>query len=147
MLTFKLYGNIATDPKIRRVGENGREVLDLRVASNPPGSDRTDFFNVTIWSDRQSGQLPAELAGWCKGHRVELTGQATSSNWHDQSGNYREAVTFHPTKYHNVTLEPAGSDVAAEHTHAAHAAANPTWAPPSAPPNHHPPAHAASASA
>jgi single-strand DNA-binding protein len=89
-----IVGNVATDPVMRRVGE--QSVLRFRVASNSrrrtaDGSwdnGNTLYASVSCWGRLAEGAA----ASLRKGDPVIVTGQVYTSEYDDRDGNPRSSV-------------------------------------------------------
>ena len=72
MLQFTLTGRLAADPELTTYGTDNTPMARLRIASNQPGSERTDFFDVAVFGDnrtRGARRRPQRRQGAPQGQR------------------------------------------------------------------------------
>ena len=94
MLQFTLTGRLAADPELTTYGTDNTPMARLRVASNQPGSERTDFFDVAVFGDNALDALAAAR----KGDKVHLKGSGCQHVWNTDSGETREASARRPLR-------------------------------------------------
>ena len=118
MLQFTLTGRLAADPELTTYGTDHTPMARLRVASNQPGSERTDFFDVAVFG---ANALEA-LAAARKGDKVHLKGSGRQHVWNTDSGETRERISL---AARSVEHTPRAGQIAdtAQHTDTATAAA------------------------
>jgi single-stranded DNA-binding protein len=90
MLQFTLTGRLATDPELTTYGPDNTPMARLRVASNQPGSQDTDFFDVAVFGDKAL----ATTRDLHKGDKVHLKGSGRQHVWTTNSGDRRERVSL-----------------------------------------------------
>ena len=90
MLQFTLTGRLAADPEITTYGADNTPMARLRIASNQPGSERTDFFDVAVFDDKAL----EVLAGARKGDKVHLKGSGRQHVWSTDGGETRERISL-----------------------------------------------------
>jgi single-strand DNA-binding protein len=83
-MTFKLSGRLTADPEIGTY-QDGKPMARIRVASNTPGRDSTDFFDVATFTP----DVVAALAQLGKGAGLTLTGSTRQHEWTDKAGQRR----------------------------------------------------------
>lgn len=89
MLTYKLNGNLGKDPEIRTTND-GKEYALLYVASNQPGRDTTDWFNIAAFHP-DTVDAARDLT---KGDRIRVSGYVTTRTFEDRNGNTQRAESF-----------------------------------------------------
>ena len=99
MLNFKLNGNLGRDPEFKQTA-SGQDYATLYVASNHPGVETPDWFNVAVFNDKALARL-TDLA---KGDKVNITGSARMNEWTDNNGQTHRATSFVAS-----TVTPAGA--------------------------------------
>lgn len=118
MLQFALSGRLAADPEHTTYGPDNTPMARLRVASNQPGAEGTDFFDVAVFGE----QALAQLADAHKGDRVRLDGNARQHTWVTDDGDRRDRISLAARK---VEYEPACrtpvNNPAPQHAATAHA--------------------------
>src|SRR4051794_11721027 len=90
MLQFTLTGRLAADPEHTDYGADNTPMARVRVASNQPGVDHTDFFDVAVFGDKAIDALSAAR----KGDRVQLKGTARQHVWRTQGGDTSERISL-----------------------------------------------------
>ena len=116
MLQFTLTGRLAADPELTTYGTDNTPMARLRVASNQPGSERTDFFDVAVFT----AALEA-LAAARKGDKVHLKARPPTRLEHRQRRDPRAHQPRRPLRRtHPTDPQPAAT---AQHTHTAAPAA------------------------
>jgi single-stranded DNA-binding protein len=120
MLRFNLIGRLAADPELSTYGPDQTPMARLRVASNQPGAENADFFDVTVFGDKGI----AAISDAHKGDRVELRGNARQGVWTADDGSRRERVNL-AARWVQVTprRQSTAADTAA-HTNQAAASAS-----------------------
>src|SRR3954469_22154922 len=90
MLQFTLTGRLAADPELATYGPDHTPIARLRVASNQPGSQDTDSFDVAVFGDKAL----ATTRDLRKGDKVHLKGNARQHVWTINNGERRERVSL-----------------------------------------------------
>ena len=90
MLQFTLTGRLAADPELTTYGPDNTPMARLRVASNQPGTQDTDFFDVAVFGDKALATV-SELH---KGDKVHLKGNGRQHVWTTGDGDRRERVSL-----------------------------------------------------
>lgn len=90
MLQYTLTGRLTADPEISAYGPDNTPLARIRVASNQPGSNETDFFDVALFGD----QALAAIGEAHKGDRVEIKGHARQSTWTTDAGEKRQRIAL-----------------------------------------------------
>ena len=113
MLQFTLTGRLTADPEITTYGPDDTPMARLRVASNQPGSQRTDFFDVAVFGDKALQTIAAAH----KGDKVHLQGNGRQNTWTTDTGESRERISLAARSVeHTLRLETPANVAAAEHT-------------------------------
>jgi single-stranded DNA-binding protein len=89
MLNFKLNGNLGKDPEFKQSAD-GKDYAMLRIASNHPGVDDTDWFNIAVFNPNTL----AQLGSLRKGDKVNITGTGRMAEWTDSNGVEHRATNF-----------------------------------------------------
>ena len=118
MLQFTLNGRLATDPTPATYGPDAADMLRLRIASNNPGSERTDFYDVAIFDPAAIETIRAAR----KGDTIKLSGVGSQNVWHTDDGDRRENISLvartvvdhTPTARNAATPQTTARTVAAE---------------------------------
>ena len=118
MLQFTLTGRLAADPELTTYGPDNTPMARLRVASNQPGSEQTDFFDVAVFGDKALEALAAAR----KGDKVHLKGNGRQHVWNTDSGETRERISLAARSVEH-TPRTAQTAATAQHTHTATASA------------------------
>ena len=119
MLKFTLIGRLAADPEVSTYGSDSKPMAKLRVASNQPGVEQTDFYDVAVFGDTAVDIISTAH----KGDRVELRGNGRQSTWTTDDGARRERVGL-AARWVQYTPHQRGTDTAAaEHTQQSQASA------------------------
>ena len=117
MLQFTVTGRLAADPEITTYGADNTPMARLRIASNQPGSERTDFFDVAVFDDKAL----AALAGARKGDKVRLRGNGRQHVWSTDGGETRERISLAARSVAHTPRSEAAA--AAQHSRTATASA------------------------
>ena len=112
MMLFTLTGRLAADPEQRTYGADNTPMARLRVASNQPGAERTDFFDVAVFGDTAL----EVLAEAHKGDKVQLHGNARQGTWTTDDGDTRQRVNLTARRVELTTLQRPAPTVAAAPT-------------------------------
>lgn len=115
MLQFTLTGRLTADPEHRTYGDDNTPMARLRVASNQPGSERTDFFDVAVFGDNALGVL----ADAHKGDKVQLSGNARQNTWTTDDGETRDRINLTARRVELTPHQPATATVAPAAAHTA----------------------------
>ena len=118
MLQFTLTGRLAADPELTTYGPENTPMARLRVASNQPGSERTDIFDVAVFDDKALETLTAAH----KGDKVHLKGSGRQHVWNTDSGGTRERISLAARSVEHTPRTGPTDDIA-QHTHTATASA------------------------
>ena len=92
MLQFTLNGRLAADPTFTTYGAERTEMARIRIASNQPGRNETDFFDVAIF-----GAGVEQLRAAHKGDTIKVRGNACQNVWHDDHGDRHENIALAAT--------------------------------------------------
>lgn len=90
MLQFTLTGRLTADPEFTTYGPDGIPMARLRVASNQPGVERTDFFDVAVFGAKALDTIAAAH----KGDKIQLKGTGRQHVWVTDSGEQRQSVSL-----------------------------------------------------
>ena len=118
MLQFTLTGRLAADPELTTYGTDNTPMARLRVASNQPGSERTDFFDVAVFGANALDTLAAAR----KGDKVQLKGSGRQHFWVTDGGEQRQGISLAARSVEH-TPRTAQTAATAQHTHSATASA------------------------
>ena len=117
MLQFTLTGRLAADPELTTYGTDNTPMARLRVASNQPGSERTDFFDVAVFGTPHSRRSPPPA----KATRCTSRAAAANTSEHRQRRDPRGiSLAARSVEHTPRTGQPAAT---AQHTHTATAPA------------------------
>lgn len=101
-----LVGRLVRDPELRTISTKNGEVTlaSLRVACDRAFSDKTDFFNVTVWRNE------ADRAGkyLSKGRLVAIDG-SPEHNTYEKEGVSVETVEFRANRIQYLDSNPSQS--------------------------------------
>ncbi|MGI8972546.1 MAG: single-stranded DNA-binding protein [Gaiella sp.] len=88
MNTVVLVGNLASDVRLREVGEDGKKLASFLLAVSRRGGEKADFVQITAW------ERTAELCGevLTKGKKVAIEGGLRSRSWEEPDGKKRSAI-------------------------------------------------------
>lgn len=121
MLQFTLTGRLAADPEFATYGPDNAPMARIRVASNQPGSQATDFFDVAVFGDN----AVAALRDANKGDKVQLKGNGRQNVWTTDTGERREGVSLAArTVEHTPRIDQSAQATSVESTRSATATAN-----------------------
>jgi single-stranded DNA-binding protein len=118
MLQYTLTGRLTAEPELTTYGADNTPMARLRVASNQPGSEQTDFFDVAVFGDKALEALAAAR----KGDKVHLKGSGRQHVWNIDSGETRERISL-AARFVEHTPRAAHSTATGQHTHTATASA------------------------
>lgn len=118
MLNFNLTGRLAADPEMSTYGDDDKPMAKLRVASNQPGAEEADFYDVAVFGDTAVGIITDGR----KGDKVELRGNGRQRTWTTDDGQRRERIGL-AARWVKLTPHNPPSNVPNTAEHAAHASA------------------------
>mgnify|MGYP003134152552 CR=1 FL=1 len=118
MLNFNLTGRLAADPEMSAYGGDDKPMAKLRVASNQPGVEDADFFDVAVFGD----VAVRIIAEGHKGDKVELRGNGRQRTWTTDDGQRRERIGL-AARWVKLTPHNPPSNVPNTAEQAAHASA------------------------
>lgn len=104
-----LVGNLTKDPELK-TAQSGSQVLQFRIAVNDriqvngQWQDRPNYFQCAIFGNRAQA-LSTRLT---KGQKVAIEGKLRFTQWQDQNGNNKSAVSV--TVDGCEFLSPAGNN-------------------------------------
>ncbi len=103
-----IEGNLARDPQIRNIGDNGNSVANFTVAvnrsykSNDNWMDKTAWVNVKKWNP--SDHLQDNMN---KGSHVIVEGSLETEEWDDKDGNKKSRMVVNASRIRLITKKEA----------------------------------------